>query len=136
MIICRPLIPISTRPVMSSKWRISSSETALWSPWQGPPTNKPELSPTTFAASLPRAVPIYLKLLFSTDGGKIYGAQRSLARIDGVDKRIDTIGTAIRLGAGVSALKDLELAYAPPFNSARILSIWQASRPKTCCAAS
>ena len=36
-----------------------------------------------------------------------------------MDKRIDTIGTAIRLGAGVSALKDLELAYAPPFNSAK-----------------
>ena len=38
---------------------------------------------------------------------------------DGVDKRIDTIGTAIRLGAGVIDLKDLELAYAPPFSSAK-----------------
>ena len=75
------------------------------------------INQNSHAGYYPGAVPIYLKLLFSTGGGKIYGAQ--IIGQDGVDKRIDTIGTAIRLGAGVSALKDLELAYAPPFNSAK-----------------
>ena len=75
------------------------------------------INQNSHAGYYPGAVPIYLKLLFSVDGAKIYGAQ--IIGQDGVDKRIDTIGTAIRLGAGVSALKDLELAYAPPFNSAK-----------------
>ena len=75
------------------------------------------INQNSHAGYSPGAVPIYLKLLFSVDGSKIYGAQ--IIGQDGVDKRIDTIGTAIRLGAGVSALKDLELAYAPPFNSAK-----------------
>ena len=75
------------------------------------------INQNSHAGYYPGAVPIYLKLLFSVDGSKIYGAQ--IIGQDGVDKRIDTIGTAIRLGAGVSALKDLELAYAPPFNSAK-----------------
>ena len=75
------------------------------------------INQNSHAGYYPGAVPIYLKLLFSTDGGKIYGAQ--IIGQDGVDKRIDTIGTGIRLGAGVLALKDLELAYAPPFNSAK-----------------
>ena len=75
------------------------------------------INQNSHAGYYPGAVPIYLKLLFSVDGGKIYGAQ--IIGQDGVDKRIDTIGTAIRLGAGVLALKDLELAYAPPFNSAK-----------------
>ena len=39
--------------------------------------------------------------------------------IDGVDKRIDTIGVAMRLGAKATDLKDLELAYAPPYSSAK-----------------
>ena len=75
------------------------------------------INQNSHAGYYPGAVPIYLKLLFSVDGSKIYGAQ--IIGQDGVDKRIDTIGTAIRLGAGVSALEDLELAYAPPFNSAK-----------------
>jgi rhodanese-related sulfurtransferase len=37
----------------------------------------------------------------------------------GVDKRIDTIGVAMRLGGGVADLEDLELAYAPPYSSAK-----------------
>ena len=63
------------------------------------------------------AVQMIIKLLFSMNGAKIFGAQ--IIGPDGVDKRIDTIGTAIRLGAGVVDLKDLELAYAPPFSSAK-----------------
>ena len=75
------------------------------------------ISQNSHAGYYPGAVPIFIKLLFSSDGAKIFGAQ--IIGQDGVDKRIDTLGTAIRLGAGVVALKDLELAYAPPFNSAK-----------------
>ena len=58
-----------------------------------------------------------IKLLFSKDGKKIYGAQ--IVGRKGVDKRIDTIATALRLGAGIEVLQKLELAYAPPYSSAK-----------------
>lgn len=60
----------------------------------------------------PGAKQMTIKLLFSPDGKKIYGAQ--IVGYDGVDKRIDVIATTIRLGGSVYDLKDLELAYAPP----------------------
>ena len=58
-----------------------------------------------------------LKLIFTTDGKKILGAQ--IVGKDGVDKRIDAIGVATRLGASVTELKELEFAYAPPYSSAK-----------------
>lgn len=69
------------------------------------------------AGYYPGASPLVLKLLFSCDGKKIFGAQ--IVGRDGADKRIDTIATAQRLGAGPVALKELELAYAPPYSSAK-----------------
>ncbi|HQP46240.1 MAG TPA: FAD-dependent oxidoreductase [Flexilinea sp.] len=69
------------------------------------------------AGYYPGASPIAIKLLFSTDGNKIFGAQ--IIGKEGVDKRIDTIGTAIRLGGTIWDLKSLEFAYAPPFSSAK-----------------
>lgn len=68
------------------------------------------------AGYYPGAVPMMLKLIFTKDG-RVLGAQIVGSR--GVDKRIDTIGTAIRLGASVADLKALELAYAPPYSSAK-----------------
>jgi NADPH-dependent 2,4-dienoyl-CoA reductase/sulfur reductase-like enzyme/rhodanese-related sulfurtransferase len=65
----------------------------------------------------PGAKQMTIKLLFSPDGKKIYGAQ--IVGYDGVDKRIDVIATTIRLGGSVYDLKDLELAYAPPYSSAK-----------------
>lgn len=65
----------------------------------------------------PGAVPMTLKLIFTTDGKKILGAQ--IVGKDGVDKRIDAIGVATRLGASVTELKELEFAYAPPYSSAK-----------------
>ena len=56
------------------------------------------------------------KLLFSPEG-KIYGAQ--LVGLEGVDKRVDVISTAMHSGATVFDLEELELAYAPPFGSSR-----------------
>lgn len=75
------------------------------------------ITQNSHAGYYPGAVPITLKLLFSTDGKKIFGAQ--IVGRDGVDKRIDTLAVSIRLGAGISDLKSLELAYAPPFSSAK-----------------
>ena len=75
------------------------------------------ITQNSHAGYYPGAKPLTLKLLFAADGGKIYGAQ--IVGRDGVDKRIDTIATAMRLGAEVHALTQLELAYAPPYSSAK-----------------
>ncbi len=75
------------------------------------------ITQNSHAGYYPGALPMFLKLLFSVNGGKIFGAQ--IIGQEGVDKRIDTLGTAIRLGADIEDLKDLELAYAPPFSSAK-----------------
>ncbi len=69
------------------------------------------------AGYYPGATELILKLIFSPDGKKIYGAQ--IVGEDGADKRIDTIATAIRLGGSIYDLKELELAYAPPYSSAK-----------------
>lgn len=68
------------------------------------------------AGYYPGATPLMLKLIFNSIG-KIYGAQ--IVGQDGVDKRIDTIATTIRLGGTVEDLAELELAYAPPYSSAK-----------------
>lgn len=75
------------------------------------------ITQNSHAGYYPGAVPLTLKLLFSTDGKTIFGAQ--IVGRDGVDKRIDVLAAAIRLGAGIEDLKRLELAYAPPFSSAK-----------------
>ena len=68
------------------------------------------------ASYYPGALQISLKLIYSPEG-KVLGAQAVGA--DGVDKRIDVIATAIHAGMSVDDLADLELAYAPPFSSAK-----------------
>ncbi|MDD4945412.1 MAG: FAD-dependent oxidoreductase [Gallionella sp.] len=68
------------------------------------------------ASYYPGAKQISLKLLF-TPAGQILGAQAVGA--DGADKRIDVIATAIHGNLGVEDLAELELAYAPPFGSAK-----------------
>jgi len=68
------------------------------------------------AGYYPGAMPMTLKLIYGLDG-KIIGAQG--VGHDGVDKRIDVIATALRYGGTIYDLKDLELAYAPPFGSAK-----------------
>jgi NADPH-dependent 2,4-dienoyl-CoA reductase/sulfur reductase-like enzyme/peroxiredoxin family protein/rhodanese-related sulfurtransferase/TusA-related sulfurtransferase len=68
------------------------------------------------AGYYPGAMPMVLKLIFDLQG-VILGAQ--IVGYDGVDKRIDVLATALRLGAKVKDLKSLELAYAPPYSSAK-----------------
>ena len=71
---------------------------------------------SSHAGYYPGASPMALKLLFSPDG-KIYGAQA--VGVDGVEKRIDVIATAMFAGLNVGDLEELELSYAPPFSSSR-----------------
>jgi tRNA 2-thiouridine synthesizing protein A len=68
------------------------------------------------ASYYPGSQQISLKLVYGLDG-TILGAQA--VGIDGADKRIDVIATAIRAGLKVADLTELELAYAPPFGSAK-----------------
>lgn len=68
------------------------------------------------AGYYPGAVDIYLKLLFGKEG-KILGIQGIGEK--GVDKRIDVIATSMKAGLKVTELEELELAYAPPFGSAK-----------------
>lgn len=75
------------------------------------------ISQKSHAGYYPGASELILKLVFSADGKKIYGAQ--IVGEDGADKRIDTIATTIRLGGSIYDLKELELAYAPPYSSAK-----------------
>ncbi len=69
------------------------------------------------AGYYPGASTISLKLIFDKETGEIYGAQ-AIGK-DGTEKRIDVISTVQRLKATVSDLTELELAYAPPFSSAK-----------------
>lgn len=73
--------------------------------------------PNSHAGYYPDAKQMALKLIFDANSGEILGAQG--VGIDGVDKRIDVIATAMRGGITAPELADLELAYAPPFGSAK-----------------
>jgi NADPH-dependent 2,4-dienoyl-CoA reductase/sulfur reductase-like enzyme/rhodanese-related sulfurtransferase len=73
--------------------------------------------PNSHAGYYPDAKQMTLKLIFDPQSGEILGAQG--VGIEGVDKRIDVIATAIRGDITAPELADLELAYAPPFGSAK-----------------
>ncbi|CAB4681480.1 MAG: CoA-disulfide reductase [Actinobacteria bacterium] len=73
--------------------------------------------PNSHAGYYPDSKQMSLKLIFDAKSGEILGAQG--IGIEGVDKRIDVIATSIRGGITAPELADLELAYAPPFGSAK-----------------
>jgi rhodanese-related sulfurtransferase len=75
------------------------------------------LHPGSHAGYYPGASPIALKIMFAPDTGRLLGAQA--VGPDGVDKRIDVFATALKAGMTVHDLAELELAYAPPFGSAK-----------------
>lgn len=83
----------------------------------GVPFEAVHIHPNSHAGYYPGAAPIALKLLFNPQSGEIYGAQAVGSA--GVDKRIDVIATAIRSKLKADELADLELAYAPPYSSAK-----------------
>jgi rhodanese-related sulfurtransferase len=69
------------------------------------------------ASYYPGASMMSVKVLWNKANNKIIGAQ--IVGFDGVDKRMDVIATAIRFGAKVTDLAELELCYATPFGSAK-----------------
>ena len=75
------------------------------------------LSPSSHAGYYPGATTMTMKVIFDKSNFQILGAQ--IVGYDGVDKRIDVIATAILAGLKATELKDLELAYAPPYSSAK-----------------
>lgn len=75
------------------------------------------LHPSSHAGYYPGASPIALKVLFDPSSGRLLGAQAVGA--DGADKRIDVLATALQAGLTVDQIAQLELAYAPPFSSAK-----------------
>jgi rhodanese-related sulfurtransferase len=75
------------------------------------------LHPSSHAGYFPGAERVSLKVLFDGKTGKLLGAQG--VGLDGIDKRIDVISTAIYAGLTVQDLMNLELAYAPEFGSAK-----------------
>lgn len=81
------------------------------------PYQKVYVHGSSHAEYYPEAFPLMIKLLFSPEDGKILGAQA--IGIEGIDKRIDVIATAIRFQKTVKDLVELELSYAPPFGSAK-----------------
>lgn len=76
------------------------------------------LYPANHATYYPGASQISLKVLFNPEDGKLYGAQ-AVGQDMGIDKTIDVIATAIAGNMTVYDLADVELCYAPPFNTAK-----------------
>lgn len=66
---------------------------------------------------MPDASPLHLKLIYEVPTGRVLGAQ-AIGRGDAA-KRVDAIATAIKFGATVDDVRDLELCYAPPFSNAK-----------------
>jgi len=73
--------------------------------------------PQNHAGYYPGAQPLTLKVIFEQGTGVLLGAQA--VGLSGVDKRIDVLSTAIQAGMTVFDLEHLELAYAPPYGSAK-----------------
>lgn len=75
------------------------------------------LTSASHATYYPGATNMTVKVTFEKKTGKILGAQ--IVGYDGVDKRIDVLATAIRANMTAFDLTDLDLAYAPPYSSAK-----------------
>lgn len=75
------------------------------------------LSPLSHAGYYPGGKLMTMKVLYEKGSQRLLGAQ--IVGHEGVDKRIDVLATAMQAGLPVTALKDLDLAYAPPYASAK-----------------
>lgn len=75
------------------------------------------LSPMSHAGYYPGGKVMTMKVVFEKETYRLLGAQ--IVGYEGVDKRIDVLATAIHAGMKATLLKDLDLAYAPPYSSAK-----------------
>ena len=75
------------------------------------------LSPMSHAGYYPGGKVMTMKVVFEKETYHLLGAQ--IVGYEGVDKRIDVLATAIHAGMKATELKDLDLAYAPPYSSAK-----------------
>lgn len=73
--------------------------------------------PNDAVGLMPTTEACHFKLIYEIPTGRVLGAQ-AIGK-GSVDKRIDVIATAIKFGATINDLKDLELCYAPPFGTAK-----------------
>ncbi len=83
----------------------------------GTPYHKIFTVSASHAGYYPNGTQMVIKTLFAPETGKILGAQ--IVGGEGVDKRIDDLANAVRFGMTVYDLQEMELAYAPPFSSAK-----------------
>lgn len=79
--------------------------------------DKVYLSPASLASYYPGGTMMTMKVLFEKETYRLLGAQ--IIGYDGVDKRIDVLATAMAAGMSALELQDLDLAYAPPYSSAK-----------------
>ena len=79
--------------------------------------DKAILSPMSHAGYYPGGKMMTMKIIFEKETYRLLGAQ--IVGYEGVDKRIDVLATAIHAGLKGNQLKDLDLAYAPPYSSAK-----------------
>ncbi len=80
-------------------------------------TDKVILSPMSHARYYPGGKVMTMKVVFEKETYRLLGAQ--IVGYEGVDKRIDVLATAIHAGMKATELKNLDLAYAPPYSSAK-----------------
>ena len=84
---------------------------------QGLAFDKVYLAPMNHAGYYPGGRALNMKVIYEKDTYRLLGAQ--IVGGDGADKRIDVLATAMHAGLSALRLKDLDLAYAPPYNAAR-----------------
>ncbi|MER8046746.1 FAD-dependent oxidoreductase [Streptomyces sp. NPDC094032] len=116
--------PVSSGPAIGTAVAKVFGLTAAATGWNekrltaaGIPHQVLHIHPTHHAGYYPGARPLALKLLVDPASQRILGAQAVGA--EGADKRVDVLATAIRGGLTAPELADLELAYAPPYGSAK-----------------
>ena len=79
--------------------------------------DKEILSPMSHAGYYPGGKLMTMKVVFEKETYRLLGAQ--IVGYEGVDKRIEVLATAIHAGLKATQLKNLDLAYAPPYSSAK-----------------
>lgn len=84
---------------------------------EGLSVDKVILSPMSHAGYYPGGKVMTMKVIFEKETYRLLGAQ--IVGCEGVDKRIDVLAAAIHAGMTATELKELDLAYAPPYSSAK-----------------